>query len=75
MTHPITPAEIIEYLRNGWELANRGNGWWLSEPRKPYQRRALIHIDDSVVDNLEKAGLITLHLPHNTLWAKLTPAA
>ena len=25
--------DIIELLRAGWELANRGMGWYLSAPR------------------------------------------
>ena len=71
----MTPDQVIERLRNNWELANRGKGWWLSEPCRDYQRCESIPVDDSIVNHLEKAGLIALELPYTTLWAKLTPAA
>jgi hypothetical protein len=71
----MTPDQVIERLRNNWELANRGTGWWLSEPRRDYQRCESIPVDDSIVNHLEKAGLIAFELPYTTLWAKLTPAA
>lgn len=75
MTEDYPTDQVIDHLRNGWDLANRGNGWWLSEPRQPYKRTESISIDDCIVDHLEKAGLITLELPYTTLWARLKPTA
>lgn len=40
--------DIIERLRAGWELANRGTGWYLSSPRKPYQQKEQHPIPDEV---------------------------
>jgi hypothetical protein len=63
--------EIITRLKSGWELANRGRGWWLSAPRVPYKSSETIMIDDAIVNAMEKEGLITLDLPYTTLFARL----
>lgn len=66
---------ILSRLDNGWELANRGNGWWLSEPRIPYRRTESIQIEDQIVNDLEKAGLVALDIPYRTLIARRTSQA
>jgi hypothetical protein len=67
--------EIIKRLEQGWELANRGRGWWLSEPRIPYRRTQSIPVDEAVINTMEQAGIIKTELPHNTLFATLVSSA
>lgn len=63
--------EIIEKMREGYELANRGTGWWLNAPRSPYQTVEPVQIDDAKVNELVAVGKIKTELPHNTLFARL----
>lgn len=70
----MTPDQVLDRMQNGWELANRGTGWWISEPRRAYKRCESERVDDLVVDALIKRGIIVTELPYATLWARLTPA-
>ncbi|QJT37100.1 hypothetical protein E4188_22635 (plasmid) [Aeromonas media] len=63
--------DIIERLRAGWELANRGTGWYLSSPRKPYQQKEQHPIPDEVVRGMERAGVIKTAMPYNSIQAEL----
>jgi hypothetical protein len=63
--------EIISRLKKGWDLANRGRGWWISAPRIPYKATETIKVDDLIVKELETEGLIKTELPYNTLFARL----
>ena len=62
---------IIERLRHGWELANRGKGWWLTAPRIPYRASEQTQIEDAVVEQMKREGLIRTELPYVTLFARL----
>lgn len=64
-------TEIIERLKHGWDLANRGSGWWLSAPRIPYRASEKYQIDDAVVEQMESEGLVKTELPYNTIFARL----
>ena len=37
----MTKNDVIEKLRAGYELANRGTGWWLSAPKNNLDRKML----------------------------------
>ncbi|ASI21396.1 hypothetical protein E4188_23155 (plasmid) [Aeromonas media] len=63
--------DIIELLRAGWELANRGMGWYLSAPPKPYHKKVQHLIGDELVNYMERAGLIKMAMPYNTINAVL----
>lgn len=63
--------DIIEHLRAGWELANRGTGWYLSAPRKLYQKEVHHQIPVEVVKGMELAGVIRTSIPYNTIRAEL----
>ncbi|MGL6428222.1 hypothetical protein ACV1C4_23385 [Aeromonas hydrophila] len=63
--------DIIERLRAGWKLANRGTGWYLSSPHKPYQKNEQHLICDKMVNEMERAGVIKIAMPHNTIHAVL----
>jgi hypothetical protein len=65
--------EIIKHLKQGWELANRGRGWWLSEPRIPYRKTQSIPVDEAVINAMVRAGIIKTELPYTTLFARLVP--
>lgn len=65
-------AHIITCLKQGYSLSNRGTGWWLSEPKKPYQKQGLEQVADNVIDRLSNAGLVRIDMPYNTAVAALT---
>ena len=62
---------IVEKLQNGWDLANRGSGWWLSAPRVAYQCTESYEIEESTVETMEAEGILEFDLPYTTLWARL----
>jgi hypothetical protein len=67
----MSEEHVVEKLSQGWELVNRGTGWWISEPRIPYRRTESHQIEDSVVSSLIKSNRITLEMPYKALWARL----
>lgn len=71
----MTPDQVLDRLRNGWQLANRGTGWWISEPPRPYKRSGLERVDDLVVEKLKEDGMLTFELPFNTYFARLAETA
>lgn len=62
---------IIKKLQNGWDLANRGQGWWLSAPRVAYQRTESYKVEESTVEAMKAEGILKFDLPYTTLWAHL----
>ena len=62
---------IIEKLQNGWDLANRGQGWWLSAPRVAYKRTESYEIEESTIKAMKTEGILEFDLPYTTLWARL----
>ena len=62
---------IIEKLQSGWNLANRGQGWWLSAPRVDYKRTESYEIEESTVESMKAEGILEFDLPYMTLWARL----
>jgi len=73
MTDRITKEEIVQLLSDGWELANRGTGWWISSPRIPYKKSESRMVCDILVAAMESEGIIKLELPYNTYFARLAP--
>jgi hypothetical protein len=67
----MTKQDIIEKLQNGWDLANRGRGWWLSAPRVAYRSTETYEIDESTVKAMKSEGILEFDLPYTTLWARL----
>lgn len=64
--------QVIEKMKQGWELADRGTGYWLTKPRKPYEQICQVKIDDDIIKVIESEGLITLELPAMVIYGKLT---
>ena len=62
---------IVEKLQNGWDLANRGTGWWLSAPRVAYKRTESYKIEEPTIEAMKAEGILEFDLPHTTLWARL----
>ncbi len=67
----MAPDEIIAKLGEGYELANRGTGWWLSAPRKAYKKAESVQIEDASVNALVENGVIRTELPYTTIFARL----
>jgi hypothetical protein len=67
----MTKQDIIEKLQNGWDLANRGRGWWISAPHIAYKHTETYEIEESIVKAMKNEGIIELELPYTTLWARL----
>ncbi len=66
MDKNLSGAEVIEYMRNSWELVNRGSGWWLQK-----YRVKSISVSDEVVEELERQGSITTAVPYCSIVASL----
>lgn len=71
MEEELTESLILQRLAKGWDLANRGTGWFLSEPRIAYRRTLSVKAPDSLVRNMVRRGVVIEDLPHNTLFARL----
>ena len=71
----MTKNEVIAQLKAGYELVNRGTGWWLSTPTKPYTRPESIQLDDAMVKQLEDDGAIKIDLLARSLKATLAQPA
>jgi len=63
--------QIVERMKEGYTLINRNTGWFLSEKQVPYKRQSYELIDGSVVDEMEKRGIIVLSMPYNSCIASL----
>jgi hypothetical protein len=70
-TKESTKNEIVEKMREGWTLTNRGTGYWLSEPRKSYEKTENIQIAPEIVSAMESESLIKLNTPCNSTIAEL----
>jgi hypothetical protein len=64
-------SAIIEKLREGYELANRGSGWKVIKAGKPDQSLKGIEIESSTVTALVVAGLISVKRLELSLRARL----
>jgi len=64
-------SDIVQRLKQGWDLTNRGTGWWLSEPRIAYKRTAVIPIPEAIVNQMKKEGIVELKMPYNSINALL----
>jgi hypothetical protein len=64
-------ADIVQRLKQGWDLTNRGTGWWLSEPRIAYRQTATIPIPEAIVNEMKKEGIVEFKMPYNSINALL----
>jgi hypothetical protein len=64
-------ADIVQRLKQGWDLTNRGRGWWLSEPWIAYRQTATIPIPEAIVNEMKKEGIVEFKMPYNSINALL----
>ena len=69
-SHP-GAAHVVWLLKIGHELVNRGHGWWIAPPRKPYGAHAPVQVDEQLVDQLEAEGKIKIEIPYTSAIATL----
>lgn len=67
----MTRDKLIEALKLGSELTNRGMGWWVTRPRKGYEARHSERVDDALVEELQKEGVIKVEVPYASSKATL----
>lgn len=67
----INSIDLLAYLRRGWELTNRGTGWFVAEKQIHYKRSKSFKVGDDVVCALEKEGFIKCEIPYNSIKATL----
>ena len=58
----MTPQNVTEKLKKGWELRNHGTGWWLCEPMTPYKRTESLPVPEEIVSQLEADDIIQTKL-------------
>lgn len=51
---------VVTRLKVNWTLQNFGSGWHLYEPRLPYIATQSIKIPNTLIEELQTAGLIKL---------------
>lgn len=53
-------AQIIEKLQAGYELNNRGTGWWLNAPKRASGAADAVQVDADLMDQLEADGTLRI---------------
>lgn len=64
-------AQIVEKLQAGHELNNRGNGWWLSAPKRASGAADAVKIDDDLMNALEANGTLRIVMLTRSMRAEL----
>jgi len=67
------PAEVVKRMKRGEELVNRGTGWYIAPPRRPYAPFQGKLVEDSAVGHLVAAGVIRVEIPSLSARAHLNP--
>jgi hypothetical protein len=52
----MTEQNILQNMKLGWSLANRGTGWWLTPPKSAKENQ--IQLSDVIVSELESKDLL-----------------
>ncbi len=63
--------QVIEKLHIGWELRNRGTGWWICEPMKAYTKTMSEPVSEAVYSQIDSDGLIEAELLTRSAVARL----
>ena len=64
-------AQIIEKLRAGYELNNRGTGWWLNAPKRSGGAADAVQVDAELMDQLEADGTLRIVMLTRSMRAEL----
>jgi hypothetical protein len=70
----ITSSTIKQRLLDGWELRDHGKGWFLFAPRRSYQPKESYPVSRDLVEQMEKAGELSVSVPYTAAIATLPPA-
>jgi hypothetical protein len=63
--------DVLSRMAQGEEMRNRGTGWWIGPPRRPYGPHQSQRVADETVQRLEAAGLIRISVPGTSAVAEL----
>jgi hypothetical protein len=67
----MTSDQVIEKMKQGYELRNYGKGYFLFPRPIPYKHQESIPVDDELVREMEKQKLIVVSMPYRSLIATL----
>lgn len=56
----LNKAQILEHLQAGYELNNRGTGWWLSAPKPLGGVADSVQVDADLMNKLEADGTLRI---------------
>lgn len=62
---------LVNRLRDSYTLTNRGTGWWLAEPYKPYTKQDSEKVPDAMVDQMIKDGILRIEMLTRSMKAVL----
>lgn len=63
--------QIIEQLKGGYELYNRGTGWWLNAPKRASGAADAVKVDDDLMNALERDGTLRILMLTRSMRAEL----
>lgn len=63
--------QIIEKLKSGHELYNRGTGWWLSAPKRASGAADAVQVDGDLMNTLESDGTLRIVMLTRSMRAEL----
>lgn len=63
--------QIIERLKAGHELHNRGTGWWLSAPKRRSGPADAVQVDSDLMNALEADGTLRIVMLTTSMRAEL----
>lgn len=63
--------QIIERLKAGHELHNRGTGWWLSAPKRRSGAADAVQVDSDLMNALEADGTLRIVMLTTSMRAEL----
>jgi hypothetical protein len=49
--------QLVNYLKEGWTLSNRGPGWYLQPRRIPCREQQAVPVADAMIRRLERRGI------------------
>lgn len=63
--------QIIESLKAGHKLHNRGSGWWLSAPKRRSAAADAVQVDSELMNKLEADGTLRIVMLTTSMRAEL----
>ncbi len=71
LINSVTENVITERLQSGWELSNRGQGWFLSSPSKPDRQSESSYVPDDVIHKMVQDDVLKTIIQYSTGRAEL----